>query len=188
MAYRNTLQADALQLVAKKLQSSLAVEGELPADGLAAYGDDGDDLMLALARKIVAVEAGEESVEDVSAQAQQVVAEVEALLVDAAWAAPEPVAVETVTVGDEPPERQRSLFSWAEFMAEEPAEPKGRSRRPAPASISLFEWALEREREAEPARAFALAEELGSVRAACRMLGPAASPRTSPRAAGSWRR
>ena len=56
MAYRNTLQADALKLVAKKLQSSLAVEGELPEDGLAAFGDDGDDLMLALARKIVAGE------------------------------------------------------------------------------------------------------------------------------------
>ena len=46
MSYRNTLQADALKLVAlklvaKKLQSSLAVEGELPEDGLAAYGDDG---------------------------------------------------------------------------------------------------------------------------------------------------
>ena len=27
MAYKNTLQADALKLVAKKLQSSLAVEG-----------------------------------------------------------------------------------------------------------------------------------------------------------------
>ncbi len=65
MAYRNTLQADALKLVAKKLQSSLAVEGELPEDGLAAYGDEGDDLMLALARKIVAGEGGEESVEDV---------------------------------------------------------------------------------------------------------------------------
>ena len=51
MAYRNTIQADALKLVAKKLQSSLAVEGELPEDGLAAYGDDGDDLMLALARR-----------------------------------------------------------------------------------------------------------------------------------------
>ena len=51
MSYRNTLQADALKLVAKKLQSSLAVEGELPEDGLAAYGDDGDDLMMALARK-----------------------------------------------------------------------------------------------------------------------------------------
>ena len=34
MAYRNSLQADALKLVAKKLQSSLAVEGELPEDGL----------------------------------------------------------------------------------------------------------------------------------------------------------
>ena len=32
MSYRNTLQADALKLVAKKLQSSLAVEGELPED------------------------------------------------------------------------------------------------------------------------------------------------------------
>ena len=41
MAYRNTLQADALTLVAQKLQSSLAVEGELPEDGLAAYGDAG---------------------------------------------------------------------------------------------------------------------------------------------------
>ena len=42
MPYRNTLQADALKLVAKNLRSSLAVEGELPEDGLAAYGDDGD--------------------------------------------------------------------------------------------------------------------------------------------------
>ena len=58
-----------------------------------------------------------------------------------------PVGGEAV---DETPERQRSLFSWAEFMAEEPAEPKRRSRRPEPASISLFEWALEREREAVP--------------------------------------
>ena len=38
MAYRNTLQADALKLVAKKLQSSLAVEGELPEDGLPPTG------------------------------------------------------------------------------------------------------------------------------------------------------
>ena len=42
--------------MAQKLQPSLAVEGELPEDGLAAYGDDGADLMLALARKIVAGE------------------------------------------------------------------------------------------------------------------------------------
>ena len=94
MAYRNTLQADALKLVAKKLQSSLAVEGELPEDGIAAYGDDGDDLMLALARKIVAGEEDADSVESVFAQAQEVAAEAEALLVDAGWAAPEPVVVE----------------------------------------------------------------------------------------------
>ncbi len=61
MSYRNTLQADALKLVAKKLQSSLAVEGELPEDGLAAYGDDGDDLMMALARRIV---SGEEAADE----------------------------------------------------------------------------------------------------------------------------
>ena len=72
MSYRNTLQADALKLVAKKLQSSLAVEGELPEDGLAAYGDDGDDgndLMMALARKIVNgdEEDGAETVEEVFA-------------------------------------------------------------------------------------------------------------------------
>ena len=61
MAYRGTLQADALKLVAKKLQSSLAVEGELPEDGLAAYGDDGDDLMMALARQVVSGDAQEDS-------------------------------------------------------------------------------------------------------------------------------
>ena len=149
MAYRNTLQADALQLVAKKLQSSLAVEGELPEVGLAAYGDDGDDLMLALARKIVAGEEDADSVESVFAQAQQVAAEAEALLVDAEWQGSEPVAVEVPRSRDESPETQRSLFSWAEFMAgepEEPLPPRGRRRDEAP-TLSLFEWARERERE-----------------------------------------
>ena len=53
---------------------------------------------------------------------------------------------------DEVPEPQQSLFSWAEFMAEEPVKPKGRGRKPQPAAASLFEWALtvEQEREEEP--------------------------------------
>ncbi len=154
MAYRNTLQADALKLVAQKLQSSLAVEGELPEDGLAAYGDEGDDLMLALARKIVAGEEDAGSVESVFAQAQQVAAEAEALLVDEGWHAPEPepvgasatVAAEAVAeaVDSEP---QRSLFSWAEFLAGEPEEPPRRKRRDEAPTLSLFEWALEREQE-----------------------------------------
>ena len=164
MAYRNTLQADALQLVAKKLQSSLAVEGELPEDGLAAYGDDGDDLMLALARKIVAGEEDAGSVESVFEQARHVAAEAEALLVDEGWHAPqpEPVTAEPVVVGagagdllEEDDAPQRSLFSWAEFMAgepDEPEQPRGRRGREAP-TLSLFEWALEQEQEGVPVSA-----------------------------------
>ena len=100
MAYRNTLQADALKLVAKKLQSSLAVEGELPEDGLAAFGDDGDDLMLALARQIVSGEktdADGESVEDVFAQARDAEASAEEFLVEDDWKVVE-VAPETAPV------------------------------------------------------------------------------------------
>ncbi len=184
MAYRNTLQADALKLVAQKLQSSLAVEGELPKDGLAAYGDDGDDLMMALAKRIVDGEQdGAETIEEVFAKARDAESEAEGLLVDAGWktdeivrdAAPidgnghrfdgarDPFAVEPAAgivpadghaslngVGrsEETEERQRSLFSWSEFMAE-PVEPKRRSRKPLPASVSMFEWAMEQERVKE---------------------------------------
>ena len=171
MAYRNSLQADALKLVAKKLQSSLAVEGELPEDGLAAYGDDGDDLMLALARKIVNGDEDEaETVEAVFAAARDAETTAEEYLVDDGWKAadiePEPVAVEVNGHDDsiendnaaipangnshEAGEQQQSLFSWTEFLAGE--QGVRRSRKPKPASASLFEWALgmEREREAEP--------------------------------------
>ena len=178
MAYRNSLQADALKLVAKKLQSSLAVEGELPEDGLAAYGDDGDDLMLALARRIVSGEEDEtETVEAVFAKARDAEAAGEEYLVDDDWKLAE-VEAETVEVNgnghheaigptvelvlgngrhangngngrhDEAPEPQQSLFSWAEFMAE-PAKPRGRGRKPQPASLSMFAWAMSMEQERE---------------------------------------
>ena len=194
MSYRNTLQADALKLVAKKLQSSLAVEGELPEDGLAAFGDDGDDMMMALARKIVSGDEEEddeaETVEEVFAQARNAEATAEELLVDDGWKL---VEVEPETIGvngnghhvnghdaigptvelvlgnghapvngngavpvngngrhDEADEPQRTLFSWAEFMAEEPVKPKGRKSKPQPATLSMFEWAMELEREKEP--------------------------------------
>ena len=175
MAYRDTLQADALKLVAKKLQSSLAVEGELPEDGLAAFGDDGDDMMLALARQIVSGEEDpdSESVEQVFAQARDAEASAEEFLVDDGWQAagfePKLVVVEVHANGAsgnghvveqvsgnghrvEPAEWQQSLFSWAEFMAEEPVKPKGRKSKPQPATLSMFEWALtvEQEREKEP--------------------------------------
>ena len=197
MAYRNTLQADALKLVAKKMQSSLAVEGELPEDGLAAFGDEGDDMMMALARKIVNGEEDEaETVEEVFAQARDAEATAEELLVDDGWKAVE-VDSEAIPVNgyghdanghhdlfgptvdlapvnghapangnghapvpvngnganghhdDEADEPQQSLFSWAEFMAEEPVKPKRRNGKPQPASLSMFEWAMEQEREEE---------------------------------------
>ena len=200
MSYRNSLQADALKLVAKKLQSSLAVEGELPEDGLAAYGDEGDDMMMALARKIVSGEEEDgdeaETVEEVFAQARNAEATAEELLVDDGWKAveiePETIGVNgnghhangnghrdaigigptvelvpvnrhkangngnaAVTVNgnghnDEAEEPQQSLFSWAEFMAEEPVKPKGRKSKPQPASLSMFKWALEQEWEKDP--------------------------------------
>ena len=53
---------------------------------------------------------------------------------------------------DEDPEPEQSLFSWTEFMADEPVKPKGRSRKAQAPSLSLLEWALtlDQEREAEP--------------------------------------
>ena len=84
----------------------------------------------------------------------------EALLVDEGWRVPEPAVAEVFVAGASPDDRrddaggpQQTLFSWTEFMAEEPTEPKRRRRKAEPASLSLFEWALEREREAEPAGA-----------------------------------
>ena len=171
MSYRNTLQADALKLVAKKMQSSLAVEGELPEDGLAAYGDEGDDMMMALARKIVSggeEEDENETMEEVFAQARDAEAIAEELLVDDGWKVVE-VEPEAVAVNgnghapapvngsgnghhDEAPEPQQSLFSWAEFMAEEPVKTNGRKGKPQHTTLSMFEWAMsmEQEREKEP--------------------------------------
>ena len=56
------------------------------------------------------------------------------------------VAVEA-TVDDQADEPQRTLFSWVEFMAGETPEPEPRRRRHEAPTLSLFEWALEREQE-----------------------------------------
>ena len=158
---------------AKKRRRSLAVEGELPEDGLAAFGDDGDDMMMVLARKIVSGDEDTETVEEVFAQTRNAEADAEELLVDDGWKAVEVNGNGHATNGNghhangnghvpirvngngtnghhEAGEPQRSMFSWSEFMAEEPMKPKGRNRKPKPASTSLFEWAVEQEREAEP--------------------------------------
>ena len=67
---------------------------------------------------------------------------------------PEAVAVSGNGTNDnghheEADESQRSSFSWAEFMAEEPVKPKARRGKVQAPSLPLFGWAAEREREAE---------------------------------------
>ena len=121
--------------------------------------------MMAPARKIVSGEEEDdeaETVEEVFAQARNAETAAEELLVDDGWKAvkmePEAIAVNGNGNGHAPvpvsdndhydnaEEPQRSLFSWAEFMAE-PVKLKSRkSKTQAP---FLFEWAVEREREAE---------------------------------------
>ena len=53
LIYAGTMQETALNLIARKAQASMAVEGELPEEGLAAYGDVEDNLHLALARSLI---------------------------------------------------------------------------------------------------------------------------------------
>jgi hypothetical protein len=157
MAYKGTLQADALTLVAKKLQSSLAVEGELPEDGLAAYGDDGDDLMLAMARRIVqggqdGTGPGEdESLEEVFARARSAEAEAEELLVEAGWRPVEepeeerePALVSSAPAKEVATiERRSESLSWDEFLRMEPARRPRRTRKQEPVpALTLFEWAM----------------------------------------------
>ena len=52
LTYEDCLQATALQLIAKKTAASLAVEGELPEEGLSAYGQDTENLYMTLAKQI----------------------------------------------------------------------------------------------------------------------------------------
>ena len=121
MPYRNTLQADALKLVAKKLRSSLAVEGELPEDELAAYGDDGDGKMLAQER-------------DTEANSEH-------LPVDYGWklVEVEPEAAELNGNGPAAIPVKAMVIT---------AKPQGRSQNPRPASASLSEVSTQRRRGA----------------------------------------
>ena len=68
LAFRNTLQFDVQKLVAKSPQCSPVVEGKLPVDGLAAEGDDGHGLLLALACQVVKVVSDGETLEQFFAQ------------------------------------------------------------------------------------------------------------------------
>ena len=154
MVYDGTIQTDALKLVAKKMQSSLAVEGELPEEGLTTFGDDGQDLIMTLAKQIVnedGFQAGG-SLENIFTKAREAEEESERYLVDDSWdipaPAPEPEQIdlepEPKQVDLEPEPAQPSTFSWTEFMAK-PVEKTKRRRKKEAEPPALFQWAAEQE-------------------------------------------
>ena len=68
LVYEDTMQSQALTLIATKLEASLAVEGELSADGLSVLADTSDSLVLELARALVTQVGATESAEAVWAR------------------------------------------------------------------------------------------------------------------------
>ncbi len=122
MSYRNTLQADALKLVAKKLQSSLAVEVEPEAVEVNGNGHHADGIGPTVE---LVLDTGQHANGNGHA----------------------PAPVNGNGHSDEATEPQQTLFSWAEFMAEEPVKPRGRKQKPQPETAALFDWALSLEQE-----------------------------------------
>ena len=59
LIYAGTMQEQALSLIAAKAKTSMAVEGELPEEGLAAFGDSQESLHLELARALIAEDSPE---------------------------------------------------------------------------------------------------------------------------------
>ena len=107
------------------MQRCLAVEGELPEDWLVAYGND---LMLALARKIVSGDEDDaETVEAVFAAAGDAEASAEELLVDDGWkiVEVEPEAVAVDRDGSDVPERTPE-GSWTTDVTTRLSKPSGR--------------------------------------------------------------
>ena len=110
LAYWGTLQAQALTLVAKKLKASLALEGELGNDGLSTFGDDGEDLFMALARSLTErVETNEESLEGLFADLREYEQTLEVAL-DTTDAELPRVSEEAVAAGSEPAPLLRTLI------------------------------------------------------------------------------
>ena len=201
MSYRNTLQADALKLVAKKMQSSLGRRGGAaggracglrgrrrrhddgpgPQDRQRRGGgrerDDGGGVRqgqerrergrgAAGGRRLEAT--GRSGAGDGLGQRRTGMETATTTTCSGRrWSLSRSTAATPTAMATRPPrstgtgatatttrtlEPQQSLFSWAEFMAEEPVKTNGRKGKPQPATLSMFEWAMtqEQQREEEP--------------------------------------
>jgi hypothetical protein len=159
--YEGTLQAEALALVAAKLRSSLMVEGELPEDGLATLGGDGQDHILALARTLTEQgTSAEASLEALFDRARAAETDADDLLVDGDWqyeAGPMPgPPSEASPPGDGTEEWQRVFASGPATNA---AMPNDASAAPT-ARVMSFEELARRLRRPKPRRKAVPAEQL----------------------------
>ena len=102
LSYEETLQEKALSLVANKMKTSLAIEGEIPQEGLSSF-HEGNDIMLELARQIVSNDNEKVNGELAGAIREAVIADLqkEELITNEAWEhamTKEPVPIEPKTV------------------------------------------------------------------------------------------
>ena len=133
MGYHKTIHTDALKLIAQKLQSSLAVEGELPDEGLSTYQNDQEDMILALARRIANDDEDDDTppqqdtldtIQQEFAKARAAEDEAMDLLVDDEWsipAAPKPDTAPTETQAEPPVETPVKTPDETAQTAPEPA-------------------------------------------------------------------
>ena len=138
MAYENTIQAKALRLIAGKMQASLTVEGDIPEEGLAAYNDNGDNIIINLVKQII--EGGnreDDSIEEIFAKTRRLENEGEEFIVSEDWRLPQQGDIEEDIQG---PEDHAGLLSWKEFLMQ--TDTRHRKPKPPPQpGLTLFDWA-----------------------------------------------
>ena len=136
MVYGNTIQGDALRLIAGKMQSSLAVEGELPEEGLAAYTSNSDNMVLMLAKQII--EEGvrdSRSIEEIFEETHRIEAQNEELLADGDWTIPQ--QDQAGRAGQEAAPRELLDLEHLLAITQKKQPPKKNVQQ----GMTLFDWA-----------------------------------------------
>lgn len=128
--YADTLQQEALGLVARKLKSALMVEGDLGDEGLSALNVDTEDVFTVLARRLTQQEGVEgASLEALFSEARGT--EVESCAYIDEWHAEEVVALPTQAVSPLPsgsdPTPDPLAYHWTQAFMGEPAEEDAKS-------------------------------------------------------------
>jgi hypothetical protein len=158
LVYEGTLQAEALTLVAAKLRSALLVEGELPEEGLAALDGDGQDVCLALARRLADQSAAGQSLEALFAQTRGNEAEVDDYLVAGGWTTQDTSTLVPIGQRHDPEDAAGAL--WSQTIPGMPLAQSSIINRTAPGRTVSFEELADLVRRPKPRRTSAPDEQL----------------------------